>query len=779
MAEVTFKVQVPPDTALGADIGLEVLDEVTGLTINPRRYTMERIDLYNHALVFPVPIGSVIKYRYIRLGAVTATEFTSLGEPVRYRLYPVTGPGEVQDIVARWSDTPYSGPIGRIEGQVNDISTSEPLANLMVTAGGVYTFSAADGSFHLEGLPPGTHNLVAYALDGSYKPFSQGAVVEGNVTTPADLRLEASPLVNVVFTVVLPGDTVPNVPVRLAGNLYQLGNTYADLNGGLSTLASRMPMLSPLPDGRYTITLALPVGADVRYKYTLGDGLWNAEHTPQGAFKVRQLIVPDHNVLIEDMVATWKAGNSAPIWFDVTIPENTPAADSLSIQFHPGVWTEPLPMWAGGGNRWLYLLSSPLDMLGSFGYRYCRNDQCGLADDAATHSPNTPGRTINTSVLLQTLVDQVDGWQWFAPPDTPTTVVTGEIQPRDSFFAGVAFQKSYHPSWQSRLPVVINTLPLRGMNALVLSPTWTFLTQNPLCFQPLPGRDPLLADINQMIHTGRNAGLQIALFPQVNFLTDEATWWQTAPRDAAWWEDWFGQYKTFARHHAILAEQQGASLLILGGEDLNPALPGGKLANGEASGVPQDAVKRWKEIINEVRAVYSGRVAWAITYQQAVESPPAFLNAVDVIYLLWYAPLADNANADPAAMQAEANRLLNTQVRPFQEQVGKPLILAVAYPSADGGSTGCLPAPQGGCLASDELNTGSPALTNLQTDLEEQVQAYNAMLNAVNQRGWIEGFVARGYYPPVILHDPSNSIHGKPAEEVLSYWFTRILQTTP
>ena len=69
------------------------------------------------------------------------------------------------------------------------------------------------------------------------------------------------------------------MPIRLAGNLYQLGDTFGDLQGGLSTVATRMPVLAPLPDGRYSITLALPAGADIRYKYTLGDGFWNAEHS--------------------------------------------------------------------------------------------------------------------------------------------------------------------------------------------------------------------------------------------------------------------------------------------------------------------------------------------------------------------------------------------------------------------------------------------------------------------------------------------------------------------
>jgi hypothetical protein len=66
----------------------------------------------------------------------------------------------------------------------------------------------------------------------------------------------------------------------MAGNLLQFGNTFSDLRGGLSTVADRMPVLTPLPDGRYSVSLFLPAGAHLEYKYTLGDGFWNSEFNP-------------------------------------------------------------------------------------------------------------------------------------------------------------------------------------------------------------------------------------------------------------------------------------------------------------------------------------------------------------------------------------------------------------------------------------------------------------------------------------------------------------------
>jgi len=56
-----------------------------------------------------------------------------------------------------------------------------------------------------------------------------------------------------------------------------------------------------------------------------------------------------------------------------------------------------------------------------------------------------------------------------------------------------------------------------------------------------------------------------------------------------------------------------------------------------------------------------------------------------------------------------------------------------------------------------------------------QADIYQALFRAINSRLWITGFVSRGYYPPTILQDKSASIHGKPAADILWYWYPRLL----
>jgi hypothetical protein len=215
-----------------------ILDEVTGLGLNPVVYPMTAVDAQRYTVKLPIALNSLVKYRYYRQGAVPAQETTPLNIPVRYRVFYVTGPGSTDDRVSSWSDSKFNGQIGRINGTVLDAGTGRPIPNIMVNAGGVSTLTDSLGQYVLEAMSVGTHTLVASALDGGYVPFQQGASVLAEQTTPAQFSMKAASTVQVTFIVSLPGDSVGGAPVRLAGNLVQFGNTFADLRGGVSTVAT-------------------------------------------------------------------------------------------------------------------------------------------------------------------------------------------------------------------------------------------------------------------------------------------------------------------------------------------------------------------------------------------------------------------------------------------------------------------------------------------------------------------------------------------------------------
>ena len=713
-------------------------------------------------------------------------EDTTLGTAIRYRLYYAAGPGEVRDIIGDWGDKVLARGSGTILGQVFNADTNAPVANILVTAGGVQHITDSFGRFELGGLAIGTQQLVAYSLDGFYTPFQQGAVVASGSTTIVDLRIKPVPLVNITFVVSVPQNTVPGVPVRIAGNLLQFGETFSDLQGGINTVTDRMPLLNLQPDGRYAVTLGLPMGVYIQYKYTLGDGFWNAEHKDGGEWLLREFIVPGQDTTVQDSVASWQASkDSAPILYEVTIPSVTPPSDIVYIQFNAFGWTEPIPMWPLGNNRWAYRLYSPLNFFGNVVYRYCRNGQCGSADDNQTVGLAPTGRQSTTSILEQDIQDGVGSWKWFENPETHPLVGAIITARAAGFVAGIEYQPSYHPNYSYYAQQAYANTKALGANLGVLTPSWTFTSLSPLRFGTAPGQDPLWIDSAIMISQARALGLNVTIFPTPHFppSPDSATpafaaFWRNAPRDAQWWQTFFTRYRAFLVNYADLAAQTGAQSIILGGDWITPALPGGTLLDGSASNVPADAEAQWRAIIQDVRSRFKGQVLWAMPYSKtSFQSPVNFLRDVDAIYLLWSTPVATSQTATKTDYANEVGRLLDTEVQPMASLLGRPVILAVSYPSASGAANGCISNGAGGCVDFPALSRPNADIPSVGLNLQTQADIYEAMFIAVNARSWISGFVSRGYFMPVALQDKSTSIHSKPAADVLWYWFPRLLGT--
>lgn len=745
---ISFRVIAPPNTPDKTQVYLSILDEVTGLALNATTIPMEvgapiaenKVSKV-YVITLPFPIGTVIKYRYERSAELApVAEHLSDGSAVRYRIYHVTGQGMVDDVISRWTDTAYSLESGRIAGVAKDVETGQPVPGLLVSAGGAQTVSASNGSFLLEGLPPGVHNLTLYAMDGVYQPFQQGARVAAESTTPAEIQMKPAKFTEIVFAVKVPEGTLPVVPLRMAGNLTQFGDAFANLSLGAAVLPVNMPRMSTLPDGRYTLTMSLPVGADIRYKYTLGDGFWNAERSTSGGVRLRQFIVPNHPVLVEDIVDTWSDAGKKTLTFDLQVPADTPAGDFISIQFNPLIgWTEPIPMWNLGNERWAYILYSPLNLSGELSYRYCRNGQCDRAGDTEGERKVTIGEE------SQTLSDRVSAWKnWSGAGAAGTLPAAVEVAARpDGFWAGFEMAASYHPSWTSLFSGSLAEIKKLNANMVILTPSWSYGRAEPGNSPPLlsqqPERNATWFALNEMLASIKSSELKAALYPQAYFHLRWDQWWANAPRqDPGWWPVWFQQYGTFIGHHADVAMNSQAEALILGGDWLAPALPGGTLADGQPAGAPQDAEERWRSLLADVRSRYSGKLLWAIS-PYGVENPPPFLDVVDGIYLtISLAP--GQQYGDLLGMELEA--WLDGVAWPFQINSGLPIVLALEIPAGD---------------------------AQIQSDLLQQA------LTAATKRDWIGGVIVRGYDPAVALQDASASVNGKPASALLAMWYQALL----
>jgi len=172
-----------------------------------------------------------------------------------------------------------------------------------------------------------------------------------------------------------------------------------------------------------------------------------------------------------------------------------------------------------------------------------------------------------------------------------TVVLAAEPQEHQAgFVTGVALAPTYSPVWpaymQAGLQEIRHHLHARW---LFLTPTWSATRINLPVFEPVPGYDPLWQDVVTLNALARQADLQVAFYPMLRFPTTADDWWAQAARDFGWWNAWFARYRDFALNFADAAAATGAQILVLGGEWVAPALPGGLLPNGQAAGVPADA----------------------------------------------------------------------------------------------------------------------------------------------------------------------------------------------
>jgi hypothetical protein len=689
---VNFIVEVPGESDPSQAVYLTLLDEVTGLALNAKAYEMQWIDDAQGAqpgsrvyvLTLPAPIGAVLKYRFERQSdGLRVLEHQANGEPVRYRLYHVHGPNTLRDRVSRWTDTSFNGATGRIIGQVTQEGSQLPLPNLLVSAAGSQALTAADGSFRLENLPTGVHNLVILALDGAYQTFQQGAAVAESATTPAVASLPAAESVRVVFTVSAPLGTPPLVPLRVAGDLFQFGNTFGSLNGGMSVLASRTPIMQQLPDGRYMLAMQMPVGATLRYKYTLGDGLWNAERLSSGGFQIRQAVIPAYNVLIEDTIETWYAGEPHTLSFDIQAPPGTEPDDFIAIQFSPLFgWTEALPMWPLSEGRWVYVLFSPLNLPGNFSYRYCLNEQCGLADDPATPGLYGKGRPLQLSGENQTVHQAPEGWvslSW--PGGSLPRLDSAELPVENGAWSGFETPAKYHPAWDAYRSTILKKIGDTGIDWLLLRPTWSYRVSSeenqPGLIEQIAGADMLWPDLAAWMQQAQALDIKVALNPNVRLPVGDKNWPPPNP-DNQWAQSWFEEYQRFALHHAEAARRANASALILGGDWLAPALPGGVLWNT----APDQAQRFWESLLDEVQQRYSGLLFWSMPLLQAA-NPPAFVQGADGLYLTYSVSLAEISQ--PERLPTNLETLLDELALPQHQRAGQSVILVLQIaPTPDG-----------------------------------------------------------------------------------------------
>ncbi len=763
-AETKFVLEIPD--SISDEMVFELVDDVTGIELNPTRYVMEKTDELTYSITIPLKIGSIAKYRYFRNGTLPIYETNAFNQVVDYRAVYINGANEFYDLITNWVDRQFDHKFGRIEGQIINSLSGSPLPNILVIAGGIQTFTNSLGNFSIEQLPPGKHTLIAISTDGEYQVFQQEAVIGEELSTPAKIAILPNDFVKVTFIVQSP--PTDNQTLRMIGNTYQLGNVFGNLYYGESTIASRAPSLNSLPDGTYSITLNLPIGFNLVYKYTLGNGFWNAELSSEGKFFLRDIIVPAEDIVINDLITTFQAPDTSKIQFKLAVSPNTPETDLVSIQFSPFGWSSPIPMTQISKNNYVFTLYGPLNMVEGVNYRYCRNDACNLSTNLEPSVPENTTKNFESTIEEQVFLDEIIDWKNWEQNVSQTEIITPQINKRaESFLVGFEQSSAYNVFLPVYSDQGYSSIKELNANVVIIPIEWTLQSLNPVILGPVPGINPLWKDSLSQISKAKNQGLQVIIAPKLSFSTLAMNQLFGNSLQPGWEEKFSRYYTEFLIYAADLAQfQEVKGILIPSEVKSGTNLEDISLINGLIETNLPLQVPEIKKHFNETLF---------ISYNPDdtnYESIP--LSLFDQIVLVSDWNLSQNGVDVDSFSNAFRERLQN-QVFNIYQETQLPIILLLDYPSATGAETGCVLYEED-CIDFELANN----LTNdqeieLAKDLNVQKEIYSAGLNVMNEFDWINGFISSGYNPQVSVRDSSSSVRGKPAGDLLWYWYPKLL----
>lgn len=763
----SFFAEIPEPLPENAHLSIEWVDRLNGHQLSPDNQTMDKVDDLHYQLDIPSKKGSMIQYRYVQTGKSRAIEAGPDGKILPSRFFYITDHSRIQDNILGFSLGETTRSSGRLVGTLQLKGSGQAAVDALITAAGITTTSGIDGKFLLEGIPAGLQNVTVFSPAGAFEPFEQQAVIEANNVTPMDLELAPRNLVNVTFIVKMPANTPPEASIRLFGDISTLGDSFAGLYGGTSLIQSRGVLLARQSGREYLAVVQLPVDTELHYLYSLGDTFWNSEVNLGGQIVRHSIFVDRQDMIIEDSIASWTTPNYSPVSFKFLPPVGTPDSDHIQIQFNTFGWMEPMDMWPVGDGSYTFKLSNPLNFSAPVNYRFCRSEMCGTLDPSSGQEQNFSFEANGTEQTLQTTGTQ---WTSWTPLTVPTIVTTETTSPKENGYrTAVELTGSFRSSWLSYANTSFDAISGINANTVILPVIWTYRSVNPVWLAADLSQDPSVTDIQLLTEYARNKGLRVYLMAQTRFPSTQEDFWNEFHRNHGDWSRWFEQLDVFYRSTALLASNVKADGLILGDEAISQVI-GGSLPVQEAfNSYPDDGLQRWENILNEVKIAYSGETWLGLNYSDTQTENRLSLDPVVGVYILNLGQISDT----PGDVKMYTDRIagiLDNDLEPFFTNTGKKAWIGLDFPSVETAYRGCA-LVAGNCHSPSILDFPLPSQPELAISLPEQTNLYNAALPEINRRNWIEGVSTRRFLTVGSRQDQSSSVRGKPASDVVWYWF--------
>lgn len=252
------------------------------------------------------------------------------------------------------------------------------------------------------------------------------------------------------------------------------------------------------------------------------------------------------------------------------------------------------------------------------------------------------------------------------------------------------------------------------------------------------GHSPSEVTLARTLRQIRDAGMRAALMPVVRLAERQPHEWRGVIAPADGLDAWFASYGRFVLPLARVAEAERVGRFVVGSE----------LSSLEAYG------PRWRTLIHDVRAVFTGTITYSANWDHANAVP--FWDALDEVGLTAYFPLGSDALASARAV-AEAWKVPRTVVENLGTKLGKPvLVTEIGYPSRQGAAT----------RPWDDSATAP-------VDLDAQRRLYRGFCDAFAETPSVSGFYVWNWFGFGGPRDGGFTPRGKPAAAELENCFAR------
>jgi hypothetical protein len=261
---------------------------------------------------------------------------------------------------------------------------------------------------------------------------------------------------------------------------------------------------------------------------------------------------------------------------------------------------------------------------------------------------------------------------------------------------------------------------------------------------------PTDASLVSGINYIHSKGMKILLIPHVDSYTGE---WRANinPSDR---NTWFTNYGNLLNHLAQIAQQTGADELSVGAE----------LISMSTNTSNPDNTQRWINLINQVRATYSGK----LTYSANWGDPGGFVDEkahinfwpqLDFVGISAYYNLRQAPDNSVPALENAWNSWLNSDIAAFANSVNKPILFTeIGYKSV----TGSHNQPW-------DYNWSGPA------DQNEQANDYTALFDFWDKQSFMQGVFFWDWSSDPNAGgagDTGYTPQNKQAQSVMTQWFS-------